>query len=45
MDISHTFYYYIFLLMACCQKYTLTNCFFGDFVHWVLRETTIIEIV
>jgi len=20
-----------------CQKYTLTECFFGDFAHWVIH--------
>jgi len=21
-----------------CQKYTPTNCFFGDFAHWLTRN-------
>jgi len=20
--------------VPCCQKYTITDCFFGDFVYW-----------
>jgi len=23
-----------------CQKYTLADCFFSDFAHWVLRWCT-----
>jgi len=27
--------YSAMLSKPCCQKYTPTDCFFGDFVHWV----------
>jgi len=24
------------ITVPCCQKYTLTDCLFGDFAHWVV---------